>query len=230
MKLYETKKLHYRKYLYRFTIYNQLASSFRTEYQKPGKLGLARQKIDELHQNWVPHRDNIEHRWGPNSRFIDFIDVESYYDAIEIYRLLYNNENYKVRVESQTLHIYSNDRQFMQQLINKTRASYKEFYEPNPENIDILLGTDNIIIVDKPPVFEYKITLGKERGSPALAKWAKENNTLCKMGKGTFEENMHESYVSGLYFYVKNEKTLLLIQMLVGHNIQRIEKLVYITQ
>lgn len=230
MKLYETKKLHYRKFLYRLSIHNQLSSFFRTEFQKPGKLGYVRKKIDELHTKWLPHLDQIEHRWGPHNRFVDYIDVADYYDAIEIYRILYNNDDYKIRVESNMLHLYSNDRSFMQQLINKTKAGYKEFYEPNPEHIELLLNTDNVIIVQNPPKYEYKITLGKHRGSPELAKWAQTNPNLCKMGAATLQENQHKGYMSGLYFYVRDSKALLIAQMMVGHNIQRVEKLVYIEQ
>ena len=35
------------------------------------------------------------------------------------------------------------------------------------------------------------------------------------------------TFVKGYYFYVKDDKALFLVQMIVGDNIQRIEKLVY---
>jgi hypothetical protein len=42
---------------------------------------------------------------------------------------------------------------------------------------------------------------------------------------------MHEchigGWVKGYYFFVRDEKTLLIAQMLVGDNIQRVDRLVY---
>ena len=50
------------------------------------------------------------------------------------------------------------------------------------------------------------------------------------MGAIALEYCKDESYVYGYYFHVRDEKTLLLIQMMVGNNIQRVDKFVYIEQ
>ena len=85
MKLYETKKLHYNKYLYKLVLYNKCSSYFRTEFQQDGHYNYARQKLDILSQNFDRKKTSIILY---NKRWNESIPVEDYYDAIEIFRYL----------------------------------------------------------------------------------------------------------------------------------------------
>jgi hypothetical protein len=227
MKLRETKKLHYNKYLYKLSVPNQCASFFRTEFQKDGHLGYARQRLDVLNQHYNQKETSITVPWGSGGRFYDKIPVEHYYDAIDIYRHLKCKPGFTVRVEVNNLNIYSNDRKFLISLSNKLRNHYIEFWEPSPEDIDTLLTNENIIIVNNPPIYEFKITLGKGKGNPSLASWIDANPKLGKMGEIAKGECYKNGWVKGYYFFVRDTKSLLIAQMLVGDNIQRIDKLVY---
>ena len=226
MKLYETKKLHYGEFLYKLVIHNRFSSCFRTEFQKDGRLDYARQKIDELTKNYNPAKRVIEIKGWATYPPIEEVPAEHLWDAIDIYRYLKINKNYKIRCEIHSLIIYSNDRNMLIRLGNKLRSKYLEFWEPDPSNIETLLTNDNIIIVDKPPKYEYKITFGKKLGSPALAKWIENNPTLGKIGDATKEYCEKGSWVKGLYIFVKDKRALLMVQMIVGDNISRIDKLV----
>lgn len=234
MKLRETKKLHYNKYLYKLSIPNQCAAYFRTEFQKDGQLGYARQKLDVLHQHYEPNSQHITVPWGSvswskfNRQLMDCIPVDHYYDAIEIYRHLKKHEKYKVRTEIFSLILYSNDRQFLINLANKLKHPYIEFWEPDPENTNLLKNEKNIILVNRVPKYEYKITLGKRKGSPSLAKWIESNPKLAKMGNTAIEECYNKGWVKGYYFFVRDYKTLTLAQLMIGDNIQRIDKMVYV--
>lgn len=227
MKLRETKKLHYSKYLYKLSIPNACASFFRTEFQKDGQLSYARQRLDTLHQHYNNTNNTITVPWGHGSRFYDRVPVEHYYDAIDIYRHLKNKTGFIIRCESNTLNVYSNDRKFLISLANKLRHRFIEFWEPAPEDIDKLLTNENIIIVNKKPQYEYKVTLSKGKGSPSLASWIDANPKLAKMGDIAKNECYKSGWVKGYYFFVKDTKSLLISQMIVGDNIQRIDRLVY---
>tara|TARA_B110000503_G_scaffold24083_1_gene37865 strand:- start:1064 stop:1759 length:696 start_codon:yes stop_codon:yes gene_type:complete len=231
MKLCETKKLHYGKYIYKLAIVNSCAYFFRTEYQPDGNLKYARQRLDNVSRS---HKQQTT-EWGiqvptPNSRFVETIPFDHFWDAIEIYRHLIKEKEYKIRCEATHLIIYSNNRKGMIELGNKLKQPYTEFWEPNPETIQTLLSEENIIISNKPPVYQYKVTLGNKKGSANLAKWIEANPNLASMGAIALEYCKDESYVYGYYFHVRDEKTLLLIQMMVGNNIQRVDKFVYIEQ
>ena len=173
MKLCETKKLHYGKYLYKLAIVNSCSYFFRTEFQPDGNLKYARQRLDAVHRNSSTNTTEwgIEVPHAHNSKFVETIPMSHFWDAIEIYR-------------------HSN----------------------------------------KPPVYQYKVTLGNKKGSASLAKWIESNTNLASMGERALGYCKDESYVYGYYFHVRDEKTLLLIQMMVGDNIQRVDKFVYIEQ
>ena len=232
MRLYETKKLHYGKYLYKLVVVNSCAAYFRTEFQPKGDFKHCRSRLDELHQLYKPGVLTLKvpwGSWGTGNRFHDTIPVEHFFDAIDIYRHLKKQTNYKIRVEQNCLHIYSNDRKMLVELGNKLRQRYTEFWEPNPENVELLNNSKNIIVVNKTPEFEYKITLGKLRGNPSLAKWIEKNPKLAKMGHVALEECYNNGWVKGYYFYVRDQKTLTIAQLLVGDNIQRVDKFVQVS-
>jgi len=113
---------------------------------------------------------------------------------------------------------------------NKLRQKYTVFWEPNPETIQALSSEKNAIIVNKPPQYEYKVTLGNKKGVAALAEWIERNPKLASMGIRAKEGCRNEDYVYGYYFHVRDLKTLLIIQMIAGDNIRRIDKFVYIKQ
>lgn len=227
LKLFETKKLHYGKYLYKITLYNDLSTIFRMEFQKEN-FSFARGKLDELHLSYQESKKidpMVGHiPWQKYNR--DYVRVDHFFDAINLYRLLKKADDYKLRVEQNTANIYTNNREFVKTLINNLKTVI-EFWEPDPENIATLTNHKNVILVDKPPKYKYKLTFGKEKGSSALAKWIDKNPNLAKAGEILKQDLYKEGYVKGLYFYVKDDKAMMLAQLLVGENIQRVDELLY---
>ena len=73
----------------------------------------------------------------------------------------------------------------------------------------------------------YKCTLGKQKGSPALANWIENNPHLAKMGDNALAYCKKSDYVKGLYFFVRDQKVLTIAQLIVGTNLQRIDRLSY---
>jgi hypothetical protein len=222
LKLRETTKLHYNTYLYKVVFYNQLTPYFRTEMQRSGKLSWLKEILDGINGTYRYGQTYVEipSRWDTTCQ------VSHYFDAIELYRLLTKNDDYKLRCERAFLHVYTNNRELCKSMINKTK-DVVEFWEPNIENIDLLKQKENIVIVNKKPDYKYKIYLGKQRGEPSLAKWIERNPSLAKMGEIALEICKNNGWVKGYYFHVKDDKELFLAQMMVGNNISRIEKLVY---
>ena len=228
MKLYETKKLHYDKYFYKFVVVNKCASFFRTEFQPNGNLKYCQKRLDEVNEHFKPNKNVIELPLTTDWRWKETIPTQHFFDAINIYRHLKKHKDYKIRCEINMLHVYSNNRKMLIDLSNKVQQQYSEFWEPNPENIELLSNKSNIIIVNKPPEYEYKITLGKKPGLPSLAKWIDNNPKLAKMGDTAKQECYNNGWVKGYYFHIRDKKTLSLAQLLVGDNIQRIDKFVYV--
>lgn len=228
MNLCKTKKLHYGKYLYKVGFPNKIAGHFRTELQRDGQFGHLRKRLDELHSVYVPGAPDIKIPWTFSSRYYDTVPIEDYFDAIDLFRILKkSNADHTIRCEMYRLNIYSNDREFIIKIINTIRHKFIEFWEPDPQDLQLLTDKENIIIVKQPPQYEYKVTFGKKKGNPSIAKWIDSNPTLGKMGEVAKQECLLNGWVKGYYFFIRDKKSLLIAQMIVGDNIQRIDRLVY---
>lgn len=225
LKLCETKKLHYGKYLYKLVLANRLNSIFRSELQKEGNLSFARNQLDILTENYRQGIPLEEKRYRATRE----IPIDHYLDAKDVYTILKETDDYKVRVDPwQSLIIYSNDRNNLLKIANKVRESAREFWEPNPETIDFLKQNENIILVDSPSPYLYKVTLGRGRYSTKeLGEWLLKNTDKSKVGPTAIDCFLNNTWSDGLYFYVRDKKVLMLVQLMVGNNIRRLDKLVY---
>jgi hypothetical protein len=199
---------------------------FRTEHQKDGKLGYAQKQLEHATDLYKNKEPIVEKRYRTTIE----ISTEDFLDARDVYSVLKDIQEYKIRVDPwRSLIIYSNDKDSLLKIANKMRVSAREFWEPKPKMSDFLLDTDNIIIVDTPPDLPYKVTLGRTRsGTTAeLGKWIIANTDKSRAGSKALNEFLNNGWVDGLYFYVRDERILMLVQMMVGNKIRRIDKLVY---
>ncbi len=224
LKLHEAKRLHYGKYLYKLKTKNVIASIFRTDLQRNGNLYYAELRLKEYVQTVkTDGRPMIKSKYFKTV----VLDVDDLNDATHIYKCLKNSTNYMVRCEYQTLIIYSNDIDLLKKIASKI-SSKVDIWEPAVSAIDFLTHNKNVIIINYQPKFPWKLTFGKKPGSKTLADWIKKNSKNVLIGKITLEHHEKEqAWIQGTYMYAKNEHVVMLIQMIVGDNITRIDKLVY---
>ena len=219
----ETKKLHYGKYLYKLALANPFAPWFRTEFQKDGKLKIARNKLNEYQILYDLGRPMYKSVYRSEL----LISESEFLDAKDLYNELITTTDYKVRVERWNgFCIYNNDKDFLLNLCNKMRVSAREFWEPKLESVYTLLNEKNIVLVDKVPEHPLKITFNYKPIDPSLSKWLLANKDKSTAGDIAIS-NISSGYASGNYIFVRDERVLTMVQMIAGHNIQRIERLVF---
>ena len=223
LKLFETKKLHYGKYLYKLALHNAFAPSFRTEFQKQNKLCLAKTKLDETQELY----DKGEPLYRIVFRSHVPVDAQDFLDAKVLYDHLMLNDDYKIRVERYNgLCLYSNDRDFLINLSKNIPDSTREFWEPNTDNINYLLTEKNVVIVDKEPEFQYKVSFNSKTINSGFGKWLEANTDKSRVGRYTLE-NIYNGYANNTYVYIRDKKVLTMIEIIVGHNIRKVEELIY---
>jgi len=133
-------------------------------------------------------------------------------------------DDYKIRIENPNMSIYSNNKQWIKTLIAKPLVT-KEFWEPKLGTTDLLVK-NNIIITDESFGFKYKITL-KDRIDSQFYNWLIANPNKVKIGTTCLQSIKNSNYVRGFYMYIKDEKILQLITLMIGTSIARIDNLVY---
>lgn len=215
MKRLETTKLFWGEYLYRLSLRNRLSPIFREK-----NLSFARQVLDKLQHDYEKGESLCLYQGSRQKPITD----ENFFDAKRLYITFSKCEDYKVRVESTTLSIYSNDLTWIEKVSSEVeQSSLISIHAPDPKFVSSLDA--NSILVESDIGYQYKVTLGHRSGSPEFALWAEKNPKLIKIGTKAKEEMLESGYVNGMYFYARDERTLQLCNLMLS-NIRRIDKLV----
>jgi hypothetical protein len=139
--------------------------------------------------------------------------------AENILQLLLPMSDYVLRVESPTISIYTNKLEDVKKITDKVTdfVKYVSLSEKELEKGVIYL---------KKIDFDYKVTLGHIRTpQDSLVKWC-DNNNKIRMPK-TCKEQLELGWgCTQRYFYVKDDRSLIMVKMFLGSNIQRIERVV----
>lgn len=208
MRIRETIKLFYDEYPYKLSILNPLGHIFREKNFKQ-----ARDNLDELQLMYERSEPLVR-----GSHRIKTYDVSTFKESKRLFAEFTSRDDYKLRIENPVIQIYSHDRDWLIKLSKLVEAPL-EFYEPKS------VLAKNTILVNKPVEYEYRVTLSTSP-DPGLANWIKNNPTLAKAGPIFLEEVSNKGYSKGLYFYVRDEKILNLVNLMLGKS-SRVDKLVY---
>lgn len=219
-----TKKLHYGKYVYKVCIRNGLCTMFRREMQRPtetDKFPLVTKtllQLDEMHKN------GLSLKWGRH--YIKSVSATEFTYAKELHTLLNQYDDYKLRIARYDMWIYSNDKNLMQDIIAIDYDSVEEFWDVDPEIGEVLKANADISIVDTPSAFDFKVYLKSTGSTSKAVNWCRSNLDKIKIGDQCLS-NMEDGVVEGNYFYIRDEKVLMLVRMMIGDSISRVERLVY---
>jgi hypothetical protein len=203
---------------------NELNVIFRSELQKKEKLSYARNQLDTLTEQYRNNLTLYKKQW----RAEIVIDINDYFDAMTTYSVLKKSTEYKLRIDPySTITLFSNNKDFLLDLGSKLKTDTLNFWEPNPDHIDILKSKTKIQIVDKIPELPIKVWFNSTRINQDFGNWLRANKDKCKIGTIALDSLESYGYMNGLYIYLRDEKVLSLVTILAGASIRSVEKLVY---
>ena len=203
--------------MYRLVIQHNLGIIFRDK-----NLAHARDVLDSLQ---LQIEEGKELEWRRSYRYTVPVSSESFATAQYLLAEFTSQgqDNYKLRCEHPFMSIYSNDTNWLNTLRRKD-LSIESFSEPDVKDINDL--KPNIILTDENPIrMKYKVTVGNQVSS-GLSTWITTNPDKCKAGNRFLQEVKNNGYVNGMYFYVRDEKVLQLVQLIIGGNIKRVDKFI----
>lgn len=213
MNKFETLKLFYNRYNYKISIKNSLGSIFRDK-----NLTFARDELDKLqymHEGKDYPLTILRGLRTINVPFDDFLTAKFLLSEFE------KQQDYKLRVENPDLSIYTNNKSWIESLLENRLLNVYGVYYPSPDTT----LEKNTIIMDHPFPYEYKVGL-KDRVDPTLARWIKNNKDKVKIGPVALRTIEQNGYCRGFYFYVKNDKILQLVNIMINGSIARVDKII----
>lgn len=221
MKQHETVKLFYNKYAYKIVIRNDLPNIFASSQSK----NHARKIIEGLEADHAIGENLYIQRW----RGLIPVTAAALAEARTIYDSLQMYPDHRIRVEySYSLTVYTNIEPLVNQLVGSLKHSIKEVWRPTPEILKFLNTNMETVVLKTPVPYEFRVYFNWNNVDPSFAVWLEKNTDKSRVGTVTLNAIKHSRWLSGNYFYVKNEKVLTIIRMLVGHSIRKVERLVYI--
>ena len=220
LKKYQTSNLFYNKYLYKLRIRCELAPLFRGM-----NLGYAKSKLDEMQVQAEAHIP-IESPFNYYRSKKKNVSIETFMDCMVIYSALdAHKQEAMTRIEGLTLDVYSNQLDWLTKL--STQVYVLSIHEPeNAEVEEFLFNNTNTHISDRPVKWTYKCYLGKSC-DPRFVSWCEGNPLNVRIGATAKRAITKSHFTDGLYFWVTDEKYLMLAKIAVGGKISKIIKHVY---
>jgi hypothetical protein len=186
------------------------------------RLSYAKQTISELQQYYDQGNPLEITVWRTKKR----VSVLEFEQAKNILKLLETHQDWRVRVEcSHYLQIYGSDESLVDGFVKNCKP--KEIFKPEPGTENFLLLNIDTAVVKNPSEYEYRVYLKGGKMDTSFANWLKANRDKSKVGDLTLRNIENGWYLSGNYFYVRDDKVLTIVRMLIGHNVRRVEKLIY---
>ena len=227
MKYTETKKLFFGKYLYRYKFKSPLAFYFYRTSNFNGMIAALDAAIISIEDQISKNKKSVAtvKRWNRtyevNQHHIDQIR--------ELKNILvdYYGE-FRTRTEFINLSIYTNNEKLVS-LLETIHSEDAEMSKPHELAKSVLDGNNEIYIVNKPLDYKYRLTVsGSMKNSKEVAKWLEENSTKVKASSTAIRGFKKEYWLSNLLFYARDDKVLMLAQMMFGESIRKVEKIVFI--
>ncbi len=200
----QTTRLFNGKYKYKIVLLSKAASWFRG-----GELANVKKNIGIVAASSIPWVKKL------TPQDIDYV--------LKLVTALTPMTEYIVRIESPYINFYTNTDKDIEKLAKINPEFVKYVCIPSPGS-ESELELNKIIV--KNIDHEFRVTMGRTRQNHSnFVAWAADKDKL-RLPKRAKNELAKDRSWGGYYFYVKDEKTLTMVKMFVGGEIQSIERCV----
>lgn len=149
-------------------------------------------------------------------------------------KLIKTESDFKLRCESYSLSIYTNDLTLLEKIADGvTYTARAMIWKPEERAIEFLLKNKDMSVSTKPVEFPYRIHLKSDLNRTnydALVKWIEGNKDKVKIGRWCLTALKSGAWITGNYFYLKDLKTVTIIEMIAGKIINKIEIIKHIDE
>lgn len=206
----KTKHLFYDKYVNKISVRTPLAGDFRIK-----ELDKLKIKFDQYYRLVINSKNGFIDVGNWYTRRITFDDVTT---ATSLLDLLNSEKDFAVRIEKNTMDIYSNNDLFIERIRNIDNTVVREIIKPRDQTIKRFLLANPNSIICKNYTHKFRVTVNPlGNNSQSFHEWA-EKIPKIKLLK--------RIYKTEGYFYAADEKVLSLCRLFLESRIRRIDVMI----
>jgi hypothetical protein len=131
----------------------------------------------------------------------------------------------RTRGEGSHVSVFTNNRKMVTEIQNTFFDTVEEIWEPDPSLIHVL-KQPNTILVKEPASHPIRVTLNDKRIDSDFTQWIDANPDKVTVGDTAYRAIKRGWMVGGLYFYLRDDKILSLVNLMIWDNIRRVDRLV----
>ena len=224
VKKYTTRKLWYNKFMYKINLRNPINKIFSTRYGRYSQLEFAYECLEEL--DFLYKSNNPLQLNGYRNRVEEY-STDDYFYAKKLVEKFEELDSYRLRIDYYALSIYLENEEDLDSILNdpSIKPYVREVHKPREQDISSFLDDASVYILNEPLPYEYRVHI-KSGKNPELADWLENNKDKSRITEKALE-NLRNYQWCNCYFYLRDSKLMLLIEMLSKNSIGKVERLVY---
>lgn len=145
-------------------------------------------------------------------------EIEHLYEIVK-------EDDCRTRGEGSHVSVFTNNRKLITEIQNTFSDTVEEIWQPDPLRIHIL-KQPNTILVKNPARHPIRVTMNNNPISSDFTQWIDANPDKVTIGNTAYRAIKRGWMVGGLYFYLRDDKILNLVNLMIWQNIQRVDRLV----
>lgn len=144
---------------------------------------------------------------------------------IEELEMFLKDKDVRTRREGYTFAVFTNEIDLVNTLQARFKEKIEEVWKPNPKKVHIL-KQPNTILVKEPARHPIRVTLNDKKISVDFSRWISANPDKVTIGNSAYKAIQRGWMTGGLYFYLRDDKILGLVNLMISQNIRRVDRLV----
>jgi len=146
-------------------------------------------------------------------------------EEIEHLLEILREDDCRTRGEGSHVSVFTNNRKLIEEIQNTFSDTVEEIWQPDPSQIHVL-KQPNTILVKEPASHPIRVTMNDKRIASDFTQWIDANPDKVTIGDTAYRAIKRGWMVGGLYFYLRDDKILSLINLMLWDNIRRVDRLV----
>lgn len=146
-------------------------------------------------------------------------------EEIEHLLEMIREDDCRTRGEGSHISVFANNRKLIEEIQNTFSDTVEEIWEPDPSRIHVL-KQPNTILVKESASHPIRVTLNDKKINSDFTQWIDANPDKVTVGDTAYRAIKRGWMVGGLYFYLRDDKILSLVNLMIWDNIRRVDRLV----